>query len=322
MQTADIARAARELKEGRLVAIPTETVYGLAGNAFSDSAVRLIYTTKNRPPINPLIVHVKEKEAMHTVAQNIPNAALKLADLFWPGPLTLVLEKQTHISDLVTAGKNTVGIRVPDHEVTLQLLASLDFPLVAPSANRSNHISPTSPEHVRLSLGEKAPFILNGGNCSRGIESTIVGFKEGKVLLYRQGAITKAQIEEALNCEVYETNNEVAPESPGMFKKHYSPNTPLMLARDLQPLLQRYVGLKIGIITFRELLVTNHTVPQKALSPKGDLSEYAAHLYAALYEMDALNLDIILIEEVPNDGIGEAINDRLRRAAYKHAVQE
>ena len=310
-----IADAADALRNEQLVAIPTETVYGLAGNAFSDIAVELIYTTKNRPPINPLIVHIAGKEKIHEVAKNIPNEALKLADLFWPGPLTLVLEKQEIISSLVTAGKNTVGVRVPDHPITLQLLASINFPLVAPSANRSNHISPTKPEHVSKSLGKNAPLILDGGTCSTGIESTIVGFVNNDVVLYRHGAISKEQIEKELKRTIKEVNNELSPESPGMFKKHYSPKTPLLNFKELQLNDNQYKGILLGVITFQEPIKTSKKIIQKVLSPSGKLQEYAANLYATLYEMDEMNLDLILIQEVPDTGIGSAINDRIKRAA-------
>jgi L-threonylcarbamoyladenylate synthase len=320
--TAALEHAIAQLKDGKLVAIPTETVYGLAGNAFSDQAIKLIYAIKNRPTNNPLIVHVKGKQEMHKVAKNIPEAALKLADLFWPGPLTLVLEKQDSISDLITAGKDTVGVRVPDHKLTLKLLASIDFPLVAPSANRSNHISPTSPDHVRKSLGEKAPYVLDGGNCTKGIESTIVGFRDEEVLLYRRGAIGKEQLENALKCKIKEVNNEISPQSPGMFKKHYSPNTPLVIFKDLEPLLSRYKDDKIGVISFQGFLNLSEKVVQKVLSPKGNLNEYAAQLYATLYEMDEMNFDLILIEETPEVGIGSAINDRIRRAAYQEVEEK
>lgn len=310
-----ILKAAQLLRKGELVAIPTETVYGLAANAFLDDAIRSIYELKNRPLINPLIFHVKSIDCIYKLAKNVPNDAIKLAEAFWPGPLTMVLDKKDHISDLATAGKRTIGIRMPDHEVTLNLLEMLEFPLVAPSANRSNHISPTSADHVRQSFKDRAPDILDGGDCKTGIESTIVGFKTDGVYLYRQGAISINEIEALLGCKVLEMQNEVSPESPGMFKKHYSPNTPLYIADRISSALMSDNDKRVGLISYRENHVEFNAVVHRSLSENGDLNEAASNLYAALYELDSLGLDFILVERVPERGIGKAINDRLTRAA-------
>lgn len=303
------------LRQDELVAIPTETVYGLAGNAFSETAIDLIYQTKNRPPINPLIVHIKDKSVLTDIAINIPEQALALADKYWPGPLTLILEKKSHISYSITAGKNTVGVRVPNHLLTLELLNSLDFPLVAPSANRSNHISPTHPDHVRNSLGKKAPYILDGGVCSSGIESTIVGFNKDRVVLYRHGAIAKEELESFLNVSLLEFKgkNDLEVKSPGMFSKHYSPTTKTILTRDIMGKLKEHGSEKIGVICFQN---TSHHSFERILSPSGSLPEAAMNLYATLHEVDVLGFDLILVEEVPQHGLGIAINDRLKRASF------
>lgn len=313
-----IQQAVDLLKEEQLVAIPTETVYGLAGNAFSEKAILSIFEVKNRPAVNPLIVHIKNIEAVHEVAQNIPQEALLLAQKYWPGPLTLILEKKDHISNSISAGKTTIGVRVPNHEITLELLNRLNFPIVAPSANRSNHISPTTPAHVRSSLGDRAPFVLEGGSCKNGIESTIVGFKDDQVVLYRHGAIAKEELEDTLQKKLIEfTKDTIAPASPGMFKKHYSPNTPLILTTDLQKELVAHRNQKVGVIPFQNLLSSHPKEWQRVLSTTGNLSEAAANLYRALHEMDSLNLDLIVVEKAPSIGLGVAINDRLERASVQ-----
>lgn len=312
----NIEHSAKLLKQDKLVAIPTETVYGLAGNAYSEKAIQSIYEVKNRPAKNPLIVHIKNKNVISEIAKNIPEEAFKLADAFWPGPLTLVLEKQNHILPSLTANKSTVGVRMPNHEITLELLKKLDFPLVAPSANRSNHISPTTAEHVRSSLASKSPYILEGGVCKSGIESTIIGFKNGKPTLYRHGAIAKEEIEDVLNCSVVEISNDILPESPGMFKKHYSPNTPLLISKNVKKDLLRLNDKKIGIICFQNNLEDFNQNNLKVLSSKGNLKEAASKLYSTLHGFDNMGFDLILAEEMPNVGLGLAINDRLKRASF------
>ena len=182
MQANIINAAVKALENNEIVAIPTETVYGLAGNAYSETAVEKIFALKNRPHFNPLIVHIKSAAVLTSVAKNIPLVALQLADAFWPGPLTLVLEKQEHIPDIVTGGKNTVGVRVPNHPIALELLEQLDFPLAAPSANPFGSISPTTAKHVADYFTDTLTIILDGGSCDKGIESTIIGFENGQDL--------------------------------------------------------------------------------------------------------------------------------------------
>ena len=311
----ELAKAVRQLNAGALVVIPTETVYGLAANAYNDSAVQAIFRTKNRPANNPLILHIKNAEELHTVAQNIPDLAWDLAKKFWPGPLTLILEKQKHISDLVSAKHPTIAVRVPNHELTLKLLKKLDFPLVAPSANRSNHISPTSPAHVRNSLGVKAPFIIDGGPCAEGLESTIIGFDGEEVVLYRHGALPLEEIESFIGKPVrLKEDNKTQGISPGSSKKHYSPNTAFSICslpkRDFEQLFTR-----VGYLVFQKTFNVESPHVIHELSPRGSLSETAANLYDALHMMDDMQLDIIVAQRFPDVGIGKAINDRLSRAA-------
>jgi L-threonylcarbamoyladenylate synthase len=311
----ELAKAVRQLNSGALVAIPTETVYGLAANAYNDEAVKSIFRTKNRPANNPLILHLKNATELDSVAQNIPALAERLAKKFWPGPLTLILEKKEHISDLVSAGLNTIAVRVPNHKLTLKLLKKLDYPLVAPSANRSNHISPTTPEHVKNSLGVKTPFILDGGVCEEGLESTIIGFEGDDVVLYRHGALPLEEIEKFIGKPLLSrTQVKEQSISPGTSKKHYSPNTAISVCsvpkRDFEKLFTR-VGYLVLNKTFD--VEAPHLIYE--LSPTGSLAEAASKLYAALHELDQMNLDLIVVQRFPDVGIGKAMNDRIARAA-------
>ena len=313
-----IDHAVRLLEEGQLVAIPTETVYGLAANAFSDTAVEKIYQAKNRPSNNPLIVHIASAGQLAELAVNIPDMAQQLAAKFWPGPLTLVLQKAPHISYKITAGKETVAVRMPDHELTLSLLKKLDFPLVAPSANRSNHISPTCPEHVQNSLGDKTPYILDGGHCSKGIESTIVGFEEGIPVIYRPGTISKKDLEEVLGCPV-ETKKPETSEviTPGMFKKHYSPKTPFIATTNVTKEIAAHANKKLGVIYFHHSPSDPGVHESRVLSSRGDFFEAASQVYKVMHELDELHLDLIIAEFLPDQGVGASVNDRLRRASSR-----
>ncbi|WP_207534849.1 L-threonylcarbamoyladenylate synthase [Desertivirga arenae] len=317
MSSPDILKAAKLLQEGKVVVMPTETVYGLAANIYDAAAIRAIFELKGRPSNNPLIVHIKSFEVLQEVAKNIPEAALKLARHFWPGPLTLVLEKQDTILDVITAGGSTVAVRMPNHPIALALLQETGFPLAAPSANPSNYISPTSAENVRKGFGDRAPFILDGGPCEKGIESTVVGFKSDGVYLYRHGAITKEALETALEgLEVQTLTNETAsPASPGMLLKHYSPRAKLIHTTDVEQQLHQAQGKQVGVLSFRTHYSQPNIAHQLTLSPSGKLEEAAQGLFNALYELDAKGLDIILAEVFPEEGLGLAINDRLRRAA-------
>lgn len=307
---------AKEILElGGVVALPTETVYGLAANAFNEEAISKVFETKNRPSNNPLIVHIGKYNMLSKLAKNIPIEAIMLVDEFWPGPLTLVLERKEIVSDLITGGKDTVAVRMPNHPLTLSLLNQLEFPVVAPSANRSNHISPTEASHVIQSLGDKAPYVLDGGACAHGIESTIVGFKNGQPIVLRAGAISREQIEEVLDKEVLQINDNSELIAPGMLKKHYSPNTPLSIVGNIFDYVHvRSHNKRVGFIFFKK---NNHQLEEydRILTDNGSLNEAARNLFKTLYELDALGLDQIYIESIPNEGIGVAINDRLLRAA-------
>jgi L-threonylcarbamoyladenylate synthase len=213
MITTNIESAIVELINGQVVAMPTETVYGLAGNAYDEAPIKKIFTLKNRPFYNPLIVHIKSAEYLNTVADDIPEIAFEMAKHFWPGPLTLILKKQKHISDFITAGKDTVAIRVPNHPVALELLKKLEFPLAAPSANPFGSISPTSANHVFNYFKNEFKIILDGGDCEKGVESTIVGFEGNQLILYRHGSVSIEAIEAKISTNhgpwKFETKNNV-----------------------------------------------------------------------------------------------------------------
>ena len=318
MITTDIELAKNELISDNIIAIPTETVYGLAGNAYSVKAVKKIFGLKNRPLYNPLIVHIKSADFLPNVASEIPEIALKLANEFWPGPLTLVLKKQSHIPDLVTSGKETVAIRVPNHPLTLSLLEQLDFPLAAPSANPFGSISPTTATHVFNYFENELNVILDGGECQKGIESTIIGFENEQPIVYRLGSLSVEQIEEKIGPVMHKTQSEDnAPIAPGMLSRHYAPTTEIFLTNDVERLIQFYANKKIGVLLFQN---RTHQIPiehQEVLSDSGNLNEAAKNLYAAMHRLDKLNLDLIIAERLPNVGLGKTMNDKLERATKK-----
>jgi L-threonylcarbamoyladenylate synthase len=304
------------LQEDEVVAIPTETVYGLAANALHTKAVLKIFEAKDRPQFNPLIVHIKSWELVSNYAQNIPQIAHHLAKVFCPGPLTFLLEKKAIIPDLVTAGSNLVAIRVPNHPMCLALLANLDFPLAAPSANQFGYISPTSATHVWQSLKGKIPYILDGGNTNIGLESTIIGFDEyEQVIIHRLGGISVEEIEKTIGKKANwaKKNNKDAPQTAGQLKSHYAPNTPLIIG-DIVSLHQRFKEKKIGLISLSNSYPDLFFDTRMQLSPSNDLKEAAQHLFSFLRQIDQLDLDVILVEQLPEIGIGRAINDRLYRA--------
>lgn len=313
--SSDIAKAIAILNRGELVAIPTETVYGLAGNIFNEVSVKKIFTTKNRPEFNPLIVHIPSKDYLKKVVSEIPEKAQQLADAFWPGSLTLILPKHKSIPDLVTGGKGTVGIRIPNHPLTLELLSRLEFPLAAPSANPFNRISPTKPEHVAEYFSNQIEMVLDGGTCQKGVESTIIGFENDEPIVYRLGAISLEDIEAVIGRVTIKNENEENPDAPGMLLKHYSPKTKIIVSEAIKKDIERFKNEKLGVLSFRTSHSDSRIQFQSILSEKGDLEEAAANLYEALHDLDKQNLSLILAEKFPDNGLGRTINDRLQRAA-------
>lgn len=311
----DISKAVQLLNEEEVIGFPTETVYGLAGNAYSEKAITKIFKIKERPSFNPLIVHVKNKEQIHEIAYNIPPLAYELIHQFWPGPLTLILKKQPHISNLITANRDTVAVRMPNHPVALELLNQLPFPLVAPSANPYTAISPTQAVHVAQYFQNKIKYVLDGGHCSAGIESTIIGFDANRAIVYRLGSIPLEEIEAITGKIEIQNHNEKSPVAPGMTLKHYAPKTKVVLTSSIEEELKNQETKSIGLLRFSTFHAQIQPLQQRVLSPKQDLKEAAANLYQALHELDQLNLDGIIAERLPNVGLGRSLNDRLERAS-------
>ncbi len=308
----DIELAIQLLRSERLVAIPTETVYGLAANMYSESAVRQIFEVKQRPATNPLIVHVPNVDSLSEIVSEIFPEAITLLDTFSPGPITLLLPKSRYVSGLVTAGLPDVAIRIPDHKLTLDLLNKLEFPLVAPSANPYTYISPTSAEHVKTMLNGKISYVLDGGQCARGLESTIMGFPNGVPTLYRLGAISIEEIESVIGkIEIAKAEKVIA---PGMHIKHYSPKTRLIVSDDIEQDIAIYSNYKIGLITYNQYSEFLPNESQIVLCENDDFKSAAKKLYAAMHAMDSKDYDLIIASKFPDTGMGRAINDRLNRA--------
>jgi L-threonylcarbamoyladenylate synthase len=298
----DIEKAKQILQQSGLVAIPTETVYGLAANALDKDAVLKIFEAKNRPHFDPLIIHTDSLEKVKQFVSGFPEWAEQLAKAFWPGPLTLLLPKNKLIPDLVTSGLPQVAIRMPNHSLTLKLLKSLDFPLAAPSANPFGYISPTKAEHVAAQLEGNVGYILDGGSCEVGLESTIVGFEDGKITVYRLGGLPLEDIEKIAGMVEVRINQSSNPKAPGMLKSHYAPKKPLFIG-DVETFLKENTGKKVGIISLEKL------------SPSKNLKEAAHNLFSALRDLDRSDVDVIIAEKFSDDFLGRAINDRLQRAA-------
>ena len=304
----EIERAAALLRSGKLVAFPTETVYGLGANALDSAAVDRIFEAKGRPPTSPLIVHVSSIDMARLIVSEWPPDAELLARRFWPGPLTLVLKKHARISTRVTAGLDTVGVRVPAHPVALALLREAGVPVAAPSANRFGSVSPTRAEHVSASLGDGVDMILDGGPTEVGIESTVLSLAGDDPVLLRPGMISREQIEEVIGpVSMADTpSRDGGHASPGLHVRHYSPSTPLMLIRPGES-LPRGRGAYVFIATPRPAV--------RAVPMPNRPESYAAALYRTLHELDAEHFDWIAVELPPDGPAWFAIHDRLRRAA-------
>ena len=309
----DLERAARAVREGLLVIMPTETVYGLAGNALDPMAVARIYEAKERPRFNPLIVHLAELSDVARVAREIPPELAKLAEAFWPGPLTLVLPKRDEVPDLVTAGMPTVAVRIPRHPVARALITRAGVPLAAPSANRFMELSPTSVSVLSPAIAERAAVVLDGGPCTVGVESTIVAYLDGAVRCLRAGGIAIEELEKIVG-QVPAWQAPKGAEkilAPGMMKRHYAPRTPCRLDPSERPA----PGKRTGLLSFLPPGERSGYETIEVLSESGDLNQAAARLFAALARLDRGGLDEIHCHTVPDVGLGRAINDRLRRAS-------
>jgi len=307
----DIQVAAKLLREGSLVAIPTETVYGLAGNALDTEAVVRIYEAKQRPRFNPLILHLPSLEAAAPYVEDIPDTLMNLAHRFSPGPISYLLPRSSRVPDIITAGSDKVVIRIPAHPLTLQLLHLLDFPLAAPSANPSGYVSPVTAQHVYEGLQGRIPYILDGGTCTVGVESTIVGMERGELVVYRLGGVSVEDIGKCTGMRPRYSLLHERPDTPGQMKSHYATAKTLRVGHP-DSFISGHPESRVGVISFR----THYPRAYRCLmlSPSGDLHEAAANLFRAMRELDSSEADLIVAERFPDEGIGMAINDRLGRA--------
>lgn len=313
----DVVHAARLLREGKLVSFATETVYGLGANALEVNAVARVFAVKNRPHFDPLIVHIAERSWLPRLVSSWTETAERLANRFWPGPLTLVLPKTELVPDLVTSGLPSVAVRMPSHPLALELLRLADVPVAAPSANLFGQLSPTRAEHVVERLGDQIEYVLDGGSCSVGVESTVLLMEPNRAVLLRPGGVSLEEIESVIGPIVLPSretasNHEAAP-SPGMLPQHYAPRTPLAVVEDLSQ-----VGSpeRCGLLTLQPHPSAARFAAVEVLSASGNMTEAAANFFAALRRLDAARVERIIATPFPNQGLGRALNDRLSRAAH------
>jgi L-threonylcarbamoyladenylate synthase len=314
-----IAAAAELLNAGKLVAFPTETVYGLGANALDANAVAKIFELKGRPRFDPLIVHIADAEKLNELVDSVPPMAQTLMNAFWPGPLTFVLNKLPHVPDIVTAGLPSVAVRCPKNPIAQKLIRAADLPVAAPSANRFGMVSPTTADHVKEQFASQLSMILDDGPCEVGVESTVISFASedhDRPKLLRPGGITLEDIEAITGPLSVNLHEENKPTSPGQLSRHYSPSTPFMIVDDLSD-FESMEGKRVGLLTLQPSSCASQFDALEVLSETGDLSEAATRLFAAMRRLDALSLDMIVAQPVPEVGLGRAIMDRIRRAASR-----
>ncbi len=341
----DLHRAADLLRSGEIVAIPTETVYGLAGNGLKNEAVLKIFDAKNRPFFDPLILHIGDIDQLDELVESVPDSCKKLITQFWPGPLTVILPKKSIVPDLITAGSEYVAVRMPNHPLTLELLRTLPFPLAAPSANPFKYVSPTSAQHVFDQLSGKIPYILDGGSCQIGIESTIVSFFGDDIKIQRLGGIPNDEIKKHIPNAILATKPEEHPVAPGQLKHHYAPGCQLFPINEIEHKINDLNNIKIGIVLFDErnlaeikhnlvglgvdlnlvqwfiLSFENVTVSNKFSQEcknfdNAQLVLATKNLFSTLRKLDQNGLTLAFFEWAPSEGLGLAINDRLKKAQY------
>jgi len=307
-----IKEAADILKKGGIVSFPTETVYGLGADALNPSAVAGIFEAKKRPYFDPLIIHIADMESLNQISGNISPKTIKLTEKFWPGPLTVVLEKKNNIPDIVTSGLNTAAVRMPSHPVALSLIKSAGTPVAAPSANRFGCLSPTKAAHVENQIGSSVDIILDGGPCSIGIESTIIRIDDSGLYLLRAGGIAAEEIEECAGEKVLTAKQGDLPEAPGQLPWHYSPEKKIVI-NNTPPIIHK----RCGYLFFSNIPDDYPADMSFVLSADGDLREAAANLFAHLHTLDSMDIDIIYAQPVPRENLGAAIMDRLEKASKK-----
>ncbi|MFD2446789.1 L-threonylcarbamoyladenylate synthase [Bacillus sp. CGMCC 1.16607] len=327
-----VIEAAELLKGNEVVAFPTETVYGLGGNAENDEAVEKIFQAKGRPSDNPLIIHIAQPTQLKDFVESIPNKASKLMDAFWPGPLTIIFQKKEgSLSDRATAGLKTVAVRIPDHPVALAVLESCQLPIAAPSANTSGKPSPTTGQHVLEDLKGKVCGIVDGGATGVGVESTVIDCTEDIPVILRPGGVTKEQIEAIVGVVKMDealTDIAKAPKSPGMKYQHYAPNAPLFLVKGSQVFFNQLIeekraeGLSVGVLTTEEMVGAYEADVVLACGRRAHLETVASQLYQTLRTFNERQVDIIYSEMFPYTGVGQAIMNRLEKAAGHRVISE
>jgi L-threonylcarbamoyladenylate synthase len=309
-----IHKAAQALQQGNVVAFPTETVYGLGANALNAEAVAKIFEIKQRPFFDPLIVHVDSRDMVQQVVATLPDIAILCMDAFWPGPLTLVLPKSNNIPEIVTAGLDTVAVRMPQHDVAQKLIHASGVPIAAPSANPFGYLSPTTAEHVAKQLGDKVEIILDGGQCPVGVESTIIKIERDNITLLRHGGIPVEDIESVAGKVNIIQHTQV--EAPGQLPYHYAPKTKIVLIKDITNIPD---DSSCAIILYKKRDLPFKNIHTMYLSDNGDMRQVAANLFTCLHALDAMKLAVIYAEEVPEVGLGQAIMDRLKKAQARHS---
>lgn len=327
-----VVDAANFLRDNEVVALPTETVYGLGGNAESDLAVGKIFAAKGRPSDNPLIIHIAEKKQLSTFVTEVPDKAEVLMDAFWPGPLTIIFKKKEGVlAETATAGLSTVAVRIPDHPVALALLKSCGLPIAAPSANSSGKPSPTKAQHVMDDLNGKIAGVIDGGATGIGVESTVIDCTEAIPVILRPGGVTKEQLEAVLGevrVDAALTDEAARPKAPGMKYQHYAPNAPLFMVSGTTKFLQRLIeekrmeGLRVGVLTTEEQADVYEADVVLACGKRADLETVAAALYDTLRRFNLEKVDVIYSEIFPNEGVGNAIMNRLQKAAGNKLIAE
>lgn len=313
----DLSPFIQLLRNDDVVVVPTETVYGLAASICSDKALQKVFDIKQRPLSNPLIVHLADPADLLVYAGSVPGEVWRLVEKFCPGPISFVLPAAEEISPLIRGGQSTVALRIPNHPLTLQLIRELGSPLAAPSANRYMGLSATSATMVELAMPELKGKIIDGGRCTAGLESTIIGFEEGEPVIYRLGCITRGQIEKVLERAVRYAGKESSeqPKAPGMQLRHYAPQTPMIVTNRMIETLNQLSSAKVAVLGFNNLITHPAIIAQELLSPEGNPEEAAHRLYYLLHLLDQMKPDVIVAEWLPEGEMGQAINDKLRRGA-------
>lgn len=312
-----IAEAAAVIRRGGLVAFPTETVYGLGAEACNPLAVARVFEVKQRPRMDPIIVHVADPESAHRYGQFPATIAQTLMERFWPGPLTLVVPRTDLVPPIVTAGLDSVAIRMPAHPIALDLIRAAGCALAAPSANLFGSVSPTEAAHVASQLSDRIDLILDGGRCPVGVESTVLSLIDDPPRILRAGGVTQEALSSVLGRIEWLTEDQGRPQAPGQLSRHYATRTPLEIMHEGDPKSAAGPGERVGLLTFAAPQLTAGYEVVEVLSPKGDLREAAANLFAALHRLDAMGLDRVVAYGVPEHGLGVAIMDRLRRCSTR-----